>query len=62
MSQHATPRTQVHSLQVASNLHEFINSQVLPGTGVSVKDFWHGFDAIVQNKRELILCLVTCLF
>jgi malate synthase len=52
MSSHATPRTQVHSLHVASNLHQFINSQVLPGTGVSVENFWRGFDAIAARPRR----------
>jgi len=44
-----TERTQVHRLQVASNLHQFIESKVLPGTGVSSETFWSGFDAIVAD-------------
>ena len=59
MSQHATPRTQVHSLQVASNLHQFINHQVLPGTGVSVENFWRGFDAIVQDLAPKNIALLA---
>ncbi len=59
MSQHATPRTQVHSLQVASNLHQFINHQVLPGTGVSVEGFWRGFDAIVQDLAPKNIALLA---
>jgi malate synthase len=39
------PRTTVHSLQVATNLHHFIESQVLPDTGISAHHFWQGFDA-----------------
>ncbi|WP_027015617.1 malate synthase G [Comamonas composti] len=42
-------RTQVHSLQVDSALHRFINEQVLPGTGVAPEQFWQGFDAIVSD-------------
>ena len=30
-----TPRTPVHRLQVATTLHQFVNEQVLPGTGVN---------------------------
>ena len=44
-----TDRTSVHSLQVASSLHEFIEKQVLPGTGVTAKQFWKGFNAIVTD-------------
>ncbi|MDO8375602.1 MAG: malate synthase G, partial [Aquabacterium sp.] len=44
-----TERTQIHRLQVASNLARFINDQVLPGTGVSAEAFWAGFDAIVHD-------------
>jgi malate synthase len=44
-----TERTQVHRLQVASDLHRFIEQQVLPGTGVAPAAFWAGFDAIVHE-------------
>jgi malate synthase len=36
-------------LQVATVLHQFIESKVLPGTGVSAANFWSGFDAIVRD-------------
>jgi malate synthase len=50
MSTHKiTPRTQAHSLQVATVLHQFIETQVLPGTGVSADQFWNGFDAVVRE-------------
>jgi len=49
MSQDTTPRTPAHSLQVATNLYQFIETQVLPDTGVSSEKFWKGFDAIVQD-------------
>jgi malate synthase len=42
-----TARTPVHGLQVATELHRFIEEQVLPGTGVQPADFWKGFDALV---------------
>jgi malate synthase len=44
-----TQRTKTHNLQVATNLYDFVNNQVLPGTGVKADKFWKGFDAIVQT-------------
>ncbi|WP_439114810.1 malate synthase G [Hydrogenophaga sp.] len=44
-----TQRTPIHGLQVATELFDFINSRVLPGTGVSSETFWKGFDAIVAD-------------
>ncbi len=44
-----TERTPLHSLQVATNLQQFIDDQVLPGTGVTSAAFWQGFDAIVRD-------------
>ncbi|MEG1062708.1 malate synthase G [Comamonas sp.] len=44
-----TDRTQVHGLQVATELYNFVNSQVLPGTGVDQDAYWKGFDAIVAD-------------
>ncbi|ACM31811.1 malate synthase G [[Acidovorax] ebreus] len=44
-----TARTHVHGLQVANELHAFINEQVLPGTGVEPAAFWKGFDALVAD-------------
>jgi malate synthase len=44
-----TPRTPVHGLQVATELFDFINGQVLPGSGVASETFWKGFDAIVAD-------------
>jgi malate synthase len=44
-----TARTQCHSLQVATELYQFIESEVLPGTGVQSAAFWQGFDAIVND-------------
>ncbi len=49
MTTQSTPRTQAHGLQVDSRLHHFIESKVLPGTGVSAAQFWSGFDAIVRD-------------
>ena len=44
-----TERTPVHRLQVATELHRFIEDQVLPGTGVEPAAFWQGFDQIVHD-------------
>ena len=44
-----TARTTVHGLQVASNLHQFIEREVLPGTGIDAAAFWQGFAAIVHD-------------
>ena len=52
-------RTPVHSLQVATELHHFIEKEVLPGTGVSSASFWRGFDAIVQDLAPKNLALLA---
>jgi malate synthase len=44
-----TARISVHGLQVDAALKTFIDEQVLPGTGVSAKNFWLGFDAVVSD-------------
>ena len=59
MIQRTTPRTSVHRLQVSTNLHSFINDQVLPGTGVSADQFWRGFDAIVADLAPINAALLA---
>jgi malate synthase len=44
-----TDRKHTHRLQVATALHEFIEQQVLPGTGIAPAAFWQGFDQIVHD-------------
>jgi malate synthase len=44
-----TTRTQVHGLKIATALKNFVDQQVLPGTGIAVEAFWAGFDAIVRD-------------
>jgi len=44
-----TERITVHRLQVATELHQFIQAHVLPGTGIDSASFWKGFDAIVAD-------------
>ena len=53
-----TSRTRVHALNIATELHDFIDNQVLPGTGVDPAAFWQGFDAIVADlapKNQALL-------
>ena len=54
-----TQRTKAHSLQVATNLYDFVNNQVLPGTGVKPDKFWKGFDAIVQSLAPKNISLLA---
>ncbi len=42
-------RTRLHRLDIATELHDFIETQVLPGTGIDSGAFWNGFDAIVAD-------------
>ena len=42
-------RTTHHRLHVATTLAEFIDTEVLPGTGITPDHFWTGFDAIVAD-------------
>ena len=59
MSQDSTQRTKTHSLQVATNLYQFIETKVLPDTGVSSDKFWKGFDAIVQDLAPKNIALLA---
>ena len=44
-----TQRIATHGLQVARELHQFIEQQVLPGTGLDTWAFWKGFSALVHE-------------
>ncbi len=54
-----TARTTTHSLQVATNLYNFVNDKVLPGTGVKANKFWQGFDTIVQDLAPKNIALLA---
>jgi malate synthase len=54
-----TPRTATHRLQVATSLHQFIETQVLPGTGIAPEAFWSGFDAIVADLAPKNITLLA---
>ncbi|PQA78475.1 malate synthase G [Rhodoferax sp. TS-BS-61-7] len=55
----STPRTTAHRLQVATSLHQFIESKVLPGTGIAPEVFWKGFDAIVADLAPKNIALLA---
>ena len=44
-----TPRTTRHGLQVATELHDFVEREVLPGTGIDSDHFWSGFGRLVAD-------------
>lgn len=54
-----TARTPAHGLQVATELHQFIEGQVLPATGIDSATFWKGFDAIVSDLAPKNIALLA---
>jgi len=42
-------RIRVAGLQVARELHDFIEAEALPGTGVEAERFWTGFGALIAD-------------
>jgi len=44
-----TDRISSHGLQVAAELHQFLEQEALPGTGVQPAAFWEGLAAIVHD-------------
>ncbi|AMM25044.1 malate synthase G [Variovorax sp. PAMC 28711] len=54
-----TERTTVHGLQVATELHRFVEDKVLPATGVDSATFWKGFDAIVTDLAPKNIALLA---
>ncbi|MGA1728167.1 MAG: malate synthase G, partial [Burkholderiaceae bacterium] len=55
----ATPRTQAHSLAVATDLFDFIETEALPGTGLTSKDFWQGFNNLVLDLAPKNMALLA---
>jgi len=55
----ATARTSIARLQVATVLQQFIDNQVLPGTGISPAAFWKGFSAIVADLAPKNIALLA---
>ncbi|BEP63852.1 malate synthase G [Variovorax sp. V213] len=54
-----TARTTAHGLQVATELHRFIEDKVLPASGVASGVFWKGFDAIVHDLAPKNVALLA---
>ena len=54
-----TARTSCLSLSVATELYQFIESEVLPGTGVQSAQFWQGFDAIIKDLAPKNIALLA---
>ncbi|CAA2101037.1 malate synthase G [Variovorax paradoxus] len=54
-----TARTTAHGLQVATELHRFIEDKVLPATGVASDVFWKGFDTIVSDLAPKNIALLA---
>ena len=54
-----TQRINQHRLQVAHTLHQFIETQVLPGTGITPTRFWKGLDAIVADLAPKNIALLA---
>lgn len=44
-----TERIEQDGLQVAAVLHQFIQNEALPASGIAPQDFWRGFAAIVRD-------------
>ena len=47
------------SLKIDSNFYDFINDEVIPGTGIDQDGFWSNFDKVVNElapkNKELII-------
>ncbi len=54
-----TERTKAGDLQVATELYDFINREVLPDVGVAPDGFWKGFSAIVTDLAPKNIALLA---
>jgi len=54
-----TERILKNRLQVAANLCQFIETKVLPGTGVAPAKFWKGFESIVSDLAPKNIALLA---
>jgi len=55
----STTRTTLHRLQVDTDLARFINTEVLPGTGVSSEAFWAGFGRLAHELAPMNRALLA---
>ncbi|MSQ56233.1 MAG: malate synthase G [Limnohabitans sp.] len=54
-----TDRVSIHHLQVATSLYQFIETQVLPTTGLAHEAFWRDFDALVADLAPQNMVLLA---
>ncbi|MDR1968447.1 MAG: malate synthase G, partial [Burkholderiaceae bacterium] len=54
-----TARTATHDLQVATPLHHFVDTEVLPDLGIAPDAFWRGFSALVTELAPKNLALLA---
>ncbi len=54
-----TERIQVGGLQVASVLHDFVQNEALPGTGVDSAAFWTGAEQVINDLAPRNRALLT---
>ena len=52
-------RTQAHSLAVATDLYDFIETEALPCTSLTSKDFWKGFSDLVLELAPKNMALLA---
>jgi len=54
-----TERVQIGDLQIAQALHQLVEEEVIPGTGVSAGVFWAEFDHIVRDLAPVNRALLA---
>ena len=54
-----TERTKAHDLQVANELYEFVNQEVLPEVGLKPDAFWRGFSELVTDLAPKNVALLA---
>ena len=45
--------TEKNSLKISTKLFEFINNEVIPGTGINTDEFWTNFEKNVHQLAPL---------
>jgi len=53
------PRTTLHRLQVDADLARFIDTEVLPGTGIAADTFWAGFSKLAHELAPMNRALLA---
>ncbi len=53
------PRTTLHRLQVDADLARFIDTEVLPGTGIAADAFWAGFSKLAHELAPMNRALLA---